>query len=145
MSAGKHGSSEWTITYDSSPGGSGVAMQNHILEIDGLEIESMQQLIDAYGDSWEESAPTGKRRVPQIKIKGLFDDTASTGPHTVFRVVDGDTDPNGSTRTLVAVVSNTSITFTVETRLKSYKVLGKNGNLTEYEAVVQPTGAATWS
>lgn len=144
MAAGKHGASEITVTYDSTPGGSGVAITNHVLEMDGAEIENVLQLSDAYGDSWEESTPTGKRRVPPIKIRGFFDDTASTGPHTVLRVTDDDKDPNGSTRTLVIVFGN-SVTFTVETRLKSYKVMGKNGNLTEFEAVVQPTGSATWS
>lgn len=145
MSAGKHGSSEFTISYDSTPGGSLVAIQNHILEIDGFEIESIQQLTDALGDGWEESSPTGKRRVPAIKMRGFFDDTATTGPHTVLRVTDDDTDPNGATRTFTAVVSNTNVTFSGETRLKRYKVMGKNGNLTEFEAEIQPTGAFTWS
>jgi len=33
----------------------------------------------------------------------------------------------------------------VETRLVSYSVNGVNGNLTQFEAVIQPTGVATWS
>jgi hypothetical protein len=145
MSAGKHGSSEITVTYDSTPGGSGVAIQNHILQMGGLKIESIQQLSDALGDAWEESSPTGKRRVPPIDLEGFFDDTATTGPHTVLRVTDDDTDPNGSTRTLVVVCSNTSKTFTVETRLAEYEVLAQNGNLTRFKAKIVPTGVAAWS
>lgn len=144
MPAGKHSSSEVTITYDSSPGGSGVAITNSVLTMSGIKIEAPQQLSHAFGDSWEESTPTGMRKVPAITMTGFYDDTATTGPHTVLRVVDGDVDPQGSTRTLVVVFGN-SVTFTVETRLMSYEVLGKNGNLTEYAAVVQPTGSAAWS
>lgn len=144
MSAGKHGSSEITVTYDSTPGGSGVAIQDHILQMGGAKIESIQQMTDALGDGWEESSPTGKRRVPPIDLEGFFDDTASTGPHTVLRVTDDDKDPNGSTRTLVIVFGN-SVTFTVETRLADYEVLAQNGNLTRFKARIVPSGAATWS
>jgi hypothetical protein len=145
MAAGKHSSSEWIVSYDTSPGGSLTAITNHVITIGGLEIESIQQLTHALGDSWEESTPTGIRRVPPIEITGFFDDTATTGPHTVMRVTDDDVDPNGSTRTFTAVVSNTTKTFSGETRLTKYKVLGKNGNLTEFAATIQPTGAFTWS
>lgn len=144
MAAGKHSSSEWTVTFDSTPGGSGVAITNHVLSIGELAIESIQQLTHALGDSWEESTPTGIRRVPPIEIEGYFDDTATTGPHTVVRVTDDDIDPNGSTRTLSIVVGN-SKTFSGETRLAAYKVLGQNGNLTKFKATIQPTGAFTWA
>ena len=144
MAAGKHSSSEVTIGYDDAPGGSLRQIEQSVLTMSGVKIEAGQQLSHAYGDSWEESTPTGIRKVLPITMTGFFDDTATTGPHTVLRVVDGDIDPTGSTRTLTVVFGN-SKTFTVETRLVSYEVLGKNGNLTEYAAVIQPTGAGTWS
>jgi hypothetical protein len=77
MSAGKHGSSEVTISYDSTPGGSPVAITNGVLSISGIKIESMQQLTHALGDSWKESTPTGMRFVPAITMTGFFDDTRS--------------------------------------------------------------------
>jgi len=144
MSAGKHGSSEVTVTYDTSPGGSGVAITNHVLQMGGAKIESIQQMTDALGDAWEESSPTGKRRVPPIDLEGFFDDTATTGPHTVLRVTDDDVDPNGSTRTLVLVFGN-SKTFTVETRLAEYEVIPDNSKLTKFKAKIVPTGVGTWS
>lgn len=144
MATGKHASSEVTITYDDAPGGTGRAMQQAVLTMSGIKIEAATQLSHAFGDAWEESSPSGMRKVPAITLTGFFDDTATTGPHIVFRVVDGDIAPEASTRTLVVVFGN-GVTFTVETRLVSYEVLGKNGNLTEYAAVVQPTGSAAWS
>lgn len=144
MSAGKHGSAEVTIGYDDAPGGSLRQIENFVTSLSGIKVESETQLTHAFGDAWEESTPTGVRKVPPITIGGFFDDTATTGPHTVLRVVDGDVDPNGTTRTLTVVFGN-SKTFTVETRLTSYEVLGKNGKLTEFVAVIQPTGAGTWT
>ncbi len=144
MAAGKHGSHEVTITYDDAPGGTGRAITNSVLTMSGVKIEAPLQLSHAFGDTWEESTPTGMRKVPAITLTGFFDDTATTGPHTVLRVGASDADPQASTRTLVVVFGN-SVTFTVETFLLSYEVLGKNGNLTEYAAVIQPTGSATWS
>lgn len=144
MSAGKHGSSEVTIAYDASPGGSPVSITNGVLSMGGIRIEAAQQLTHAYGDSWEESTPTGIRKVPAIAMHGFFDDTPVTGTHIVMKVVDGDVDPNGSTRTLTVVFGN-SVTAAGETRLTHYEILGKNGNLTEFDAMVQPTGAWTIS
>ena len=144
MSAGKHGSSEVTIGYDDAPGGSLRQIENFVTSITGVKVESGMENTHAFGDAWEESTPTGVRKVAPITVGGFFDDTATTGPHTVLRVVDGDVDPNGSTRTLTIVFGN-SKTFTVETRLVSYEVVGKNGNLTEFQAVIQPTGQGTWS
>jgi hypothetical protein len=43
------------------------------------------------------------------------------------------------------MVFGDSKTMTVETRLVSYEVKGELGKLTQFEAVIQPTGAAVWS
>lgn len=144
MAAGPHGSSEVTITYDDGPGGSGQIITNFVMELGGAEIEVELQSSEAFGDSWREHTPTGMRNCPMIPVKGQWNDTATTGPHTVLRPVDGDASPQASTRTLVIVFGN-SKTFTVETRLAKYRVLAKNGNLTDFEAEIQPTGAAVWS
>lgn len=146
MSAGKHGSSEITVTYDDSSGTPRV-ITNGVLTMSGVKIESVQQLTHALGDSWEESSPTGFRKVAPITLHGFLDDTATTGTHIVMRVVDADVDPNGSTRTMSVLFGNTGSGLTVagETRLATYEVLAKNGNLSEFEAMAQPTGAWTWA
>ena len=147
MSTGKHGSAEWTITYDDAQGGTARAVTPYVQTISGLKITSAMQIITAFGDSWEKSSPTGVKKVDPVTIHGFFDDTATVGPHVVFLTPD-TTAYDGTTstsRTLVVVVSNSSKTFTVETLLMSYSVLGKTGNLTEYEAVIQPTSTGTWS
>lgn len=142
MAAGKHGSAEISITYDDSPGGTGRDVTNFILTMGAAKITANMQASHAFADAWEEFTPTGTKKMDPMTLTGFWDDTATTGPHTVF--LDPDDGPQDSTRTLVIVFGN-SKTLTVETRLVSYAVLGKNGNLTEFEAVIQPTGQATWS
>lgn len=142
MAAGKHGSSEITIQFDDGPGGTLRTITNFILTMGAIRLTSNMQASHAFGDSWEESLPTGMSKVDDITLTGFHDDTATTGPHVVF--IAPDTSPQASTRTLTIGVGN-SKSFTVECYLMSYAVLGKNGNLTEFEAVIRPTGAGTWS
>jgi hypothetical protein len=137
------GSTSVTITYDDAPSGTGRNITNFVTEIGGISVEALQADTSAFGDIWGESTPTGFKTVDEVPIKGFYDDTATTGPHVVFRDVDDST--TDGTRTLVVVFGGTSGTFTIETRLKKYTVLGKNKGLTEYEAVVKPTGSGAWS
>ena len=142
MPTGKHGSSEITITYDDAPGGTGRAVTNFILTMGAAKITAEMQASEAFGDIWAEFTPTGRKKMDAITLAGLWDDTATTGPHVVF--IEVDDSPADDTRTLVIVFGN-SKTLTVETRLFSYAVMGKNGQLTDFEAGIQPTGAAVWS
>lgn len=143
MSTGKQGSAQVTVTYDDASG-TPRAITNFVMNLGGAEIDVEQQSSEAFGDAWKEFSPTGMRSVPAIPVGGLFDTTATTGPHVVMAPQDADADPNGSTRTLVIVFGD-SKTFTVETRLNKYMVQAKNGALTEYTATVQPTGVAAWT
>ena len=139
---GKYGSASITVTFDDGPGGTPRAITNHILTLGGIKVTSAMQLSHAFGDSAEESTPSGLTKVDPITLGGFWDTTATTGPHAVLGTPD--TDPNDSTRTLTVVFGD-SKTFTVECRLVSYAVMGKNAALTEFEAVIQPTGAHAWS
>lgn len=139
---GKYGSQSITVSYDDGPGGSLTAITNHVLTMSGVKITSAMQLSHAFGDSAEESTPSGMIKVDPITVTGFWDTTASTGPHVVFLTPDDG--PQDSTRSL-RIVFGDSKQFDVETRLVSYEVLGKNGALTEFSAVIQPTGAPTWS
>jgi len=138
-----YGSSSVSITYDDGPGGTGRNVTPFVTEIGGIKIEAMQGRTDAFGDVWEETTPTGKKRAAAVTIKGRYADDASVGSHVVFR--EPDDSPSDSTRTLVVVFGGTNGTFTIETRLISYEVVAKNGDLTDFEAVVQPTGSGAWS
>lgn len=146
MAAGKHGSSEVTITCDDAQGGTGRVITPYVQTISGVKITAASQLITAFGDTWDKTSPTGIKKVEPITLGGFFDDTATVGPHVVFltpdtTIYDGTTT---TSRTLVIVFGN-SKTFTVEVILSSYEVLGKNGNLTEYVAVLTPVGSGAWS
>lgn len=141
MAAGKHGSSEITISYDDGPGGTLRVITPYVTSMSGIKITSNMQKSTAFGDTIEKQLPTGLSIYSEITLGGFFDDTATVGPHVVF--IAPDTSPQSSTRTLTIVIGN-SKQWSGEGFLKSYEVLGKNGNLTEYQAVlVQNTGA--WS
>lgn len=142
----KYGSSSITITIDDAQGGTGRAVTPYVTSISGVKITAMQQVITAFGDTWEKSSPTGLKKVDPITLHGFFDDTATVGPHVVFLTPDTTVyDGTSSTSRTVVIVFGNSKTFTVECLLTSYSVLGKTGNLTEYEAVLQPTGSGAWS
>ena len=140
--AGKYGSASVTITYDDAPGGTGQVVTGYVQTMSGTKISSAMQASHAFGDSWEEHTPTGMSKMEPVTLSGHWDTTATTGPHVVF--IAPDDGPQDDTRTLVIVFGD-SKTMTVETRLVSYEVLGQNQNLTQFTAVIQPTGAATWS
>jgi hypothetical protein len=141
MAAGKHGSSEITISYDDGPGGSLRVLTPYVQNFGGVKLTSVMQKSTAFGDSIEKMLPTGMSIIAQIPISGLWDDTALVGPHIVF--IAPDTSPQASTRSMVVVYGN-SRTWSSEGYLVSYEVLGKNGNLTEYAAVTQHNSGA-WS
>lgn len=137
-----YGSTSVTINLDDS-GGTARAITPYVQTIGGLKIEAIQQMTASFGDSWEEHTPVGMSKTNPFTIAGFYDDTATVGPHVVCRVVD--TSPSASTRTLAIAFGGTNGTWTQEVRVISYEVKGKNGALTEYECVVQPTGSGAWS
>ena len=140
--AGKYGSPSITIAYDDAPGGTPRTITDHVLTMGGVKITSPQEVSTAFGDSWVEKTPTGVREVASLTLEGLWDTTATTGPHVVLG--DPDDDPQDATRTLTIGFGD-SKQFDVETRLASYEVLGQVGNLTRFRAEIEPTGAGVWS
>jgi hypothetical protein len=141
MAAGKHGSSEITISYDDGPGGTLRLITPYVMTMSGIKITSNMQKSTVFGDTVEKMLPTGMSIFAPITVGGLFDDTATVGPHVVF--IAPDTSPQSATRTLTIVIGN-SKQWSGEGFLQSYEVLPKNGNLTEYVAVlIQNTGAWT--
>lgn len=140
--AGKYGSASITVTLEDGPGGTARAITGHVLTMGGIKITAELQDSDAFGDTWAESTPTGKKKLEPLDLTGHWDTTATTGPHVVL--IAPDDGPQDDGRELVVVFGD-SKTMTVDVRLASYEVLGKNGELTEFAAQLVPTGAAVWS
>lgn len=140
--AGKYSSPDITITYDDGPGGTGRAVTSHVLSMGGVKIEQLTEQTNPFGTAFETHTPVGLQRFPDVVFEGLFDTTATTGPHVVFGTPDDG--PQDSTRTLVIVFGD-SKTLTVETRLVDYEVVGQVGALTRYRATVRQAGLAAWT
>lgn len=138
----KYGSASVTVNYDDS-GGTARDVTQYITEMNGIEIEAVTDPTHAFGDAWEEHTGTGMSKVGDIQLKGFHDDTATSGPHVVFRTLD--TSPSATSRTLAIAFGGTNGTATVETRCIKYKVTGKVGNLSMFEATIRPTGSLAWS
>lgn len=139
---GKYGSASVSISYDDAPGGVLRNVTAHVLSIGGVKKEALTEETSPFGTSNEAHTPTGKTRVPDISIEGLFDTTLTTGPHVVFG--DPDDGPQDATRTLVIVFGDAK-TFTIETRLVDYEVVAQNGALTRYKATIRQAGDGVWS
>jgi len=137
--AGKYGSASITCSYDDGPGGTPRTITSFVLTMGGVKITSNMQAATAYGDTVEKMLPTGVLKLDQIELSGLWDTTATTGPHVVF--IAPDDGPQDATRTLVIVFGD-SKTWTSEGYLISYEVLGKVGSLSEFKAVLQQNSGA---
>jgi hypothetical protein len=137
-----YGSTSVVVALDDSSG-TLRTLTPYVQTIGGLKLEAIQQMTASFGDAWEEHTPVGMSKVNPFTIGGFYDDTATTGPHVVCRAIDSS--PSASTRTLEVTFGGTNGKWTQEVRVISYEVKGKNGALTEYECVVQPTGSGAWS
>jgi hypothetical protein len=140
--AGKYGSQSITISYDGSPGGSPQTITNHVLTLSPATVVAAMEPSHAFGDGWEERTPTGLGSGDNITIEGHWDTTATTGPHAVLGVPDRN--PQDATRTLTIGYGDGK-TYTAETRLVKYEVLGQVANLTRFRAEIAITGQPVWS
>jgi len=143
----KYGSSVVTVTIDDAPGGTPRNITPYVREIGGMKLESLTQQSNPFGTSSEAHTPTGMDKVSDITISGFFDDTAVLGPKVVFGTAATwalDKAPASVGRVLV-IVAATGATFTITVHLVSYEVMNKNGNLTEYAAVVRQKSTGVWS
>ncbi len=71
MAAGKHGSSEITITYDDGPGGTPRAVTSYILTMGAVKLTSNMQASTAFGDTVAKMLPTGLMTIDQITLRGF--------------------------------------------------------------------------
>lgn len=130
-----YGPDDVVVRYDNSSG-SLVDMTQHVISIDGLDIEALfDDQARSFGDVWSDQQPIGVKQWQPVTIEGLYDDTATTGPDAIFNSV-------GSIRTLELTYGGTKKT-TVETYIKNYRRLPNIDRLTHYQVVIQPFGAPT--
>lgn len=132
----KYGGNNTVIMFDNS-GGTPVDMSQYVEEISELAVEAMLEESHTFGDSWREQLNAGLKFMPDITIKGKYDDTATTGPDAIFNAVG-----NTTTRTLTVTFGG-SKTRAVETIIKKYGASPRRGRITTYEVVLAPTGTVT--
>jgi hypothetical protein len=144
MATGLQGSTSVTISIEDSPGGTPRTITGFVMELGGAKIAVETESSEGFGDAWRKHAPTGMRNCPDIPIGGLFNTTATTGPHVTLRPGDSDAEPNSVGRELVIVFGD-SKTLTVTGHLVEYEAKPENGKLTRFNSLFRPTGAAVWS
>jgi len=132
----KYTAANVVIEFDNS-GGTLVDMSQYILELNGIDIESVLEESHTFGDSWVEQLNAGLKRLADVQLSGFYDDTASTGPDAIFNAVG-----NTTTRTLKITWGSTKTT-SVETIIKNYRRIPSRGALTKFEVVLTPTGQVT--
>jgi hypothetical protein len=110
------------------------------MTFNGFEVENLTEQSDPFGVAAEEHTPTGKYRVSEIELSGLYDSKANTGPVALFGNRYGE-GPGANTRTFTMQLgaANTS----VETHLKSFKREASTGELSKFTVVLIPTGTVT--
>lgn len=140
--AGKYGPADVTVTLENSPGGTARNLESFILN--GITAKTLARMVqtDGLGAIWELFTPTGKKAVDPITIGGVWDTTpdgGSAGSHSILKDVDDGPQDDG--RELIIDFGD-SKTFTVDIRLMSYTIIASNDNIQQFEAEMQPTGAA---
>ncbi|HXH05852.1 MAG TPA: hypothetical protein VNI83_04605 [Vicinamibacterales bacterium] len=136
----KYGSSSIVIEFDNA-GGTLVNVTQYVTTINGIDVEAlMEEGTHPFGASWEEAIPSGVRRMNEITLGGLYDDTATTGPDAIFNAVASS--PTVATRTLRITWGGTKTT-SVECYIKNYRRTPTRNEVTKFEVVLRPVGAVT--
>ena len=135
-----YGQSSVIVAYDNS-GGTPVTMTPYVQTINGVDVESLMEQSDSFGDSWQEFLPVGVRKVSgDIVLEGLYDDTATTGPDAIFNAPAATV---ATTQRTLTITFGGSKTFAVETYIKKYSRMLVRGKLHRYSVTLQPTSTVT--
>lgn len=135
-----YGSPSVVITMDDASGTPRI-ITPYVTSIGEFGIEQITEQTNPFGATAEAHTPVGIAKSMDIPISGFFDDTATVGPHVVFKTPS----PLPSTASRTLVVATGGGTFTIEGHPISYKVAPKNGGLTPYTAVFRTTALGVWS
>ena len=130
----KYNSADFQIWFDNS-GGTPVDMSAYITDADEWEKEIESEETTPFSAADETHASAGVSKGNDRTLKGLYDDTATTGPHAIFNA-------KGSIRTLKYVYGGGKYSEQ-EHLILSYTRGGKVKNLTSFEVKLKPTGAVT--
>ena len=114
-------------------------LSQYIIDFSGLEILAETQESHAMGDTWEEHLYAGLRKASPITIGGFYDDVAASGPHAIL----GQTTDVGAERNIKVNFGTTNAYPKVDVIVKRYSRKPSRGELTKWEAELQPTGAVT--
>lgn len=120
---------------DVSVGGALTDMSAYVLEISDIEIAALTQEATPATTAAVAHLATGITECKEFTVKGVYDDTATTGPNVVFVGV-------GDVRSF-KITWGGSKTTAGECIITSYKRIAKKGDLTAYELTLLPTGAIT--
>lgn len=136
----KYDGTDLTIEFDNASG-TLQDMTQYIDTFNGLNITTEAQDVAVFGDTWRMKAAVGLKEGQDITIGGLYDDTASTGPHAIFNDVS-NTATTGVTRTLKITWDGT-LYSSMETIITSYNRVPAVGENTRYEVTLAITGTIT--
>ncbi len=116
-----------------SMGGTNISVE--VLDLPAVSIEALTEEGHGFGDDWVKAVATGLKQIPDITIKGFYDNTVATGTNALFNNV-------GGTSTLIILWDGT-IGLSIPVLIKSYKPLMERGKLTKFEAVLACSGDPT--
>lgn len=136
-----YGQSSVVVAFDRADGSTVNTMTAHVQTINGIDVESIMEQSDSFGDSWVEFLPVGVRRVSgDITLEGLYEDTADTGPNATFNAPAATV---GTTLRTLTITFGGSKTFSVECYIKKFSRMVVRGKLHRYSVTLQPTGTVT--
>ena len=130
----KYGSPSVVISFN------GTTITQYVTDINNIDVESILEETHTFGDTWFESTAVGMKKAGDIKLKGFYDDTATTGPNALF--VTTASDPTTAAVNLVITYGSTKTT-TIPVLIQKYSRMLDRGKLHKYEVTLQPTGTVS--
>lgn len=114
-------------------GGTLQDISQYVTSINGVDVDQLLEELTAAGDSYPRWGEVGLTQLKEITLAGPYDDDAN-GPD-LLKIGTGE-------KSFKVTVGSTNA-LTVEVLRKSFKWTMTRGEITGYEAVLQPTGTIT--
>lgn len=130
-----YGPDDIVIKMDVADGGSLTDISQYVQGINGVSIERLTELVHTFGDSWEEHAPVGVRRMDDLELDMLYDDHANVSANLI-------TGAHTQTRTVEITWGSTKVTTFEAWITKTTRTPARNA-LTRLTATLRPTGTIT--
>jgi hypothetical protein len=136
MAAGKHSSTEITLTIDKSDGGALQDITAYLTKIGDVTVSKGTVTSTPYGVSAAAYLLGVIKDYPAFTLEGFYDDTATDGPDAILNV---GRVTHAVTRSFVLTIA-TGKTLTGEAWITDYKRGTAVGEYTTFSATIQPTG-----